>query len=291
MASFRSRKNQTHFISGIGIAVICAVIAGLALIFLPGDDPRIVRMRQLSLDIASPVMMLLSLPVVKLRKARQRATDILELQKKNDLLHAENEEFREQLDELTRTRLLLSQYRNLLALPKEPDLAMANARVVADMSSPFVKTLLANTGRIAGVGAGQAVMGKNGLIGRVLSSGDVSSRILLVTDLNSHIPVIALSSDARAIMSGQNTQHPRLGFLPRAVRLKEGDLIITSGDGGDIPIGLPIGLVAFEKDGQPYVQLNENLDQLMYVRVVLSERRILPPERNTSLSRSSQEKP
>jgi rod shape-determining protein MreC len=113
-------------------------------------------------------------------------------------------------------------------------------------------------------------MGDSGLVGRLISVGSSTSRILLVTDFNSHIPIIAVSSNVRAIMSGRNTRDPVLNFLPRKAVLQEGEKVITSGDGGNMPLGLPVGVVAFDAQGDAYVALNDNIDQLMHVRMVLA---------------------
>ncbi len=120
---------------------------------------------------------------------------------------------------------------------------------------------------------GQAVMGLNGLIGRVISSGRNSSRILLLTDFNSHIPVVALSSDVQAILSGTNRPQPELQFLPRQAELKDGDLLVTSGRGGQIPVGLPVALVRRNDDDKLTVRLLDDLQSLNFIRVVLSHSR------------------
>lgn len=278
MVGLGSRKRETNFISAVGITLISALIAALLLVTLPRDDPRIVRLRQLSLDLLSPVLDVFAIPFVELREAGINARDLVALRQQNLVLRDENRLLRSQLDELTRARLLLSQYRKLLALPSEPNLHLVSARVIADLSSPFVRTLVANTGTMAGVEQGQAVLGNSGLVGRVVSSGRVSSRILLLTDFNSHVPVVALSSDVRAILSGTNSDNPELRYLPRKAKMKDGDLLVTSGDGGQMPIGLPVGTVRIDEDGGYKVDLREDLSRLEYVRIALSRELEAPPD-------------
>ena len=278
MVGLGSRKRESNFISAIGITLISALIAALLLITLPREDPRIVRLRQISLDLLSPVLDVFAIPFVELREASMNARDLVALRQQNMDLREENRNLRSQLDELTRAKLLLSQYRKLLALPAEPNLHLVSARVIADLSSPFVRTLVANTGKMAGVEQGQAVLGNSGLVGRVVSSGRVSSRILLLTDFNSHVPVVALSSGVRAILSGTNSDNPELRYLPRKAKLKQGDLLVTSGDGGQMPIGLPVGTVQIDENGGHSVKLREDLSRLDYVRVALSRELEPPPD-------------
>ncbi|MFX4941244.1 rod shape-determining protein MreC, partial [Acinetobacter baumannii] len=84
------------------------------------------------------------------------------------------------------------------------------ARVVADPGGPFVRTVLTTAGRRHGVRKGQAAMAGPGLIGRVIEVGEWSSRVLLITDLNARIPVVMENSRQRAVLSGDNSEMPRL---------------------------------------------------------------------------------
>jgi rod shape-determining protein MreC len=139
--------------------------------------------------------------------------------------------------------------------------------------------LVAKGGENIGIEAGLAVIGTNGLIGRVISSGQQSSRILLLTDFNSNIPVVALASDVHAILAGRNNASPELQFIPRKAELKDGDLLVTSGRGGRIPIGLPVGLLRLDADGGvPKVELLDDVKGLIHVRVVKSAQIEAPPD-------------
>jgi rod shape-determining protein MreC len=115
---------------------------------------------------------------------------------------------------------------------------------VADSASPFVHTRLIDIGADALVTPGMAVMTPAGMIGRVIAVGDRSSRILLLTDLNSKIPVIVERSGDQALLTGDNSAEPRLEFLPLSPRFEIGDRVITSGRGGVLPAGLMIGAIS-----------------------------------------------
>lgn len=280
MASFKSRRSELRVISVSGIAIICLLFAAICLVFVARNDRLIGNLRQLMSDVFTPTYDLISRPSVELRKMRNVATNLVDLQASYQELQLENQRLREQVVELQRNRVLLDRYRELLALPVEPELHVISARVVADLQSPFVRTLVANSGRLAGVKEGQAVTGGRGLIGRIVSVGRVSSRLLLLTDFNSHVPVLIMPDNIRAILSGNNADNPVLRFLPKNTVIREGAQVVTSGDGGQVPIGIPVGVVRVDTNGQPIVDLRENLQNLSYVRII-STRDIAPPPRET----------
>ena len=95
-----------------------------------------------------------------------------------------------------------------------------------------------------GVARGQAAIAEGGLVGRLTEIGSRAARVLLITDLNSRIPVVIHGSRTSAVLAGDNSDRPRLVFAsePKAIRI--GDRVVTSGEGGVFPPGLPVGVVA-----------------------------------------------
>ena len=286
MAKIGAPQSENRFVSTIGIALVCLVIAAILLFLLPRSDPRVERLRQFSYDIVSPVIQLASYPFQAARRSSTQVSNIFELQAENQRLAEENEALRAQINELTQARVLMEQYRALLELPKEPDLNFVYARIVADLSSPFARTVVANVGRDGGVSQGDSVMGRNGLVGRVISVGDNSARILLLTDFNSHIPVLAVSSDVQAILSGRNESRPQMNFVSEYARLKDGDLVVTSGSGGQMPIGLPVGTISMNEDGKSQIELLDQPTGLTYVHIVKAQ--VIEPPANEVVLETAQ---
>jgi rod shape-determining protein MreC len=112
-----------------------------------------------------------------------------------------------------------------------------------------VRAVLVNAGSQQGVAKGQAVTDGRYVIGQVITAGRLSARILLITDLNSRVPVMIERSGDRAILAGDNSPLPSLKFLPVGAELHEGDRILTSGDGGVFPARLPVGEAVMTADG------------------------------------------
>ncbi len=88
---------------------------------------------------------------------------------------------------------------------------------------------------------GQIALDESGLVGRVTELGARSARVLLITDMNSRIPVTLENSRARAILVGTNGPRPRLMYWPEGVMPAEGERVVTSAEAGAFPAGLPVG--------------------------------------------------
>ena len=154
------------------------------------------------------------------------------------------------------------------------------AQLVLDSGGPFTRTLVANAGADHGVRVGFIALNEYGLVGRVVSVGRRSARVLMLDDYNSRIPVIGESSRVRAVLAGQATQPPelltrpfevetpRLDFVVGAQSLREGEQVITSGDGGLFPRGIPVGIARRGSDRIWRVALAAGSRPIDFVRLI-----------------------
>ena len=108
----------------------------------------------------------------------------------------------------------------------------------------FVRTVLINAGERNGIEKGQAAVTGDGLAGRIAEVGQRSARVLLLTDINSRVPEVVGNVRDRAVMAGDNANAPELLYLGPTAKVKIGDRVNTSGQGGVFPPGLPIGVVS-----------------------------------------------
>ena len=160
-------------------------------------------------------------------------------------------------------------YRSLLGLRTDPPIPMVAARVVSDTRGPFANTRLADAGAEKGVLVGNPVMNERGLVGRVVGVANGASRVLLLTDIASRTPVMIDRTNARAILTGDGGPNPKLEYLRGADPIKEGDRVVTSGDGGVVPRGLPVGAAVKGLDGRWRVVLFADDAAIDYVRILL----------------------
>ena len=161
-----------------------------------------------------------------------------------------------------------ARYEAMLGIRTEPPVPLARARSISDARGPFARARLIDVGTRGGVRIGNPVINEHGLVGRVSGVTDNVSRVLLVTDASSRIPVLIDRSDARAMLTGDGSGNPRLEFVRGADAIQPGDRILTSGDGGGLPRGVPIGVAARGIDGSWRVKLFSDRAAIDFVAVM-----------------------
>ncbi len=141
------------------------------------------------------------------------------------------------------------------------------SKILLDQQSPFLKSVIINKGVKHGVKNGVAVKEKSYFVGKIINVNFLTSRILLASDLNSKIPVIIEPAGANAILSGQgHNNYAELEYLPKQKKIKEGDIVYTSGVDGIISDAIPIGKI-FEKDDNMFVKFFVDFNQLQFVKI------------------------
>ena len=160
-------------------------------------------------------------------------------------------------------------YEALLKLRTEPPVPMVTARTIVDTRGPFSNARLIDTGSRAGVQVGDPAMSEHGVVGRVVGVTGGVSRLLMVTDVDSRTPVLVDRSNGRAILTGDGSAYPRMEYVRGRDPVKVGDTVLTSGDGGVFPRGLPVGVAVKDLKGQWRVRLYSDRTPIDFVRVLL----------------------
>ena len=250
-------------------AFLSLVMASFALMLLGKADTILVeRVRLVVEDAVAPILDVLSRPAGAIAEVVSAVHDLAALRGENVRLREENlklmhwQTVARQLDNENRS------LRGQLNFIPDPDPSFITTRIIGDTGGAFVHSMLINTGVRDGIRKGQAVIAGEVLVGRVAEVGARVARVLLLTDINSHIPVLIESSRAKAIMTGDNSDRPRLNYLSPNTNATPGDRVVTSGHGGAFPPGVPIGIVSSVQDGIVRVEPFVNRHQLEYVTVV-----------------------
>ncbi|MDE2515936.1 MAG: rod shape-determining protein MreC [Rhodospirillales bacterium] len=149
----------------------------------------------------------------------------------------------------------------------DPAPSFVTARVVADAGGLYARAVLLATGPTQPIKRGEIALDADGLVGRVTETGKRSARVLLITDMNSRIPVALQQSGAHAILVGTNGPMPRLMYWPEGSPPREGEHVVTSAEAGAFPANLPVGTVHYTAQHVPEVIPAAHLHRLQLVRV------------------------
>ena len=143
------------------------------------------------------------------------------------------------------------------------------AKVILDKESPFLKSVIINRGSRYKIKKGMPVVAGTFLVGRIVEVNYLSSRVLLLNDLNSKISVVIAPSSVQAILSGNGEKYPILEYLPENFAASVDKSIFTSGKDGVISPGIPVGKT-FTEDDEVKIKLFEDPNQLSFVSVILA---------------------
>jgi len=245
------------------------ILLSMTLIMLGKADVLLLdRMRMAVADVAAPVLQAVEQPVSTLAAGVRRIEGLFEVYNDNDRLRQENARLLQWQEVARRLEAENAELRRLTKFKADEATHAVSAQVIANSGGAFARNVLINVGNRDGVARGQAAVTGEGLVGRISEVGDRAARVLLLTDLNSHIPVMLEGSRERAVLAGDNSDQPRLTYLPANVTPKLGDRIVTAGSGGVFPPGLPVGVVAAVDGGIVRIEPFAELARLEYVQVV-----------------------
>jgi len=146
------------------------------------------------------------------------------------------------------------------------------AKVLIDKNSPFLKSVIVNKGSKDRVKLGMAVLDGSYLVGKIVEVNYSTSRALLVSDLNSKIPVGLEPGNIQSILSGTGKQHGKIEYLESDILIKNKSIVYTSGSGGLFRSGIPVGIYHEEtEEDYEIVHFFSKLSQLTFVKLVSFE--------------------
>lgn len=252
-----------------GVFVFFLFVLSLALLlFSKNHSSTMEDVRMAIVNTTTPVVQALAAPVDTLHGIGNWVRDMSQLREENLALKADNARLLRWQFAATELASENDRLRHLLKFAPTAAASYISARIAIDGVSAYSHSVIINAGLTQGISRDAAVLNESGLVGRVIEAGQKTSRILLLTDVNSRIPVITQSSREHAIAGGNGTDTLSLLYLPENTKVKVGETIVTSGDGNVIPEGLPVGIVTkIEKDAAT-IQTFADWHRLEYVSVV-----------------------
>lgn len=277
-------------LSKLTLPVLIAAAFGLMLLG-KADTFLAERARMALADALAPIYGVVAAPLAHARTAIDNARNLLTIYQDNARLRAENEQLRRwQAVALALDAENTALKANLRWIP-DPAPAYVTAHVVADAGGIYARAVLLSAGPNNAISKGQIALDDHGLVGRVTELGERSARVLLITDINSRIPVILEGSRSRAVLAGNNGPRPRLMFWPEGVTPAEGERVVTSAEASAFPAGLPVGVVHYTSGKVAEVEPYARLDRLEMVRLFdYGLHGVLPPEASAAKTASAPRK-
>ena len=246
-------------------SLISLIILALILFFLDVYSFKIIKpIRSIINDGVYRVSILSSTPSRFFPSLSQDIVNLVNIKSENQRLKEELEIFKKKELEV---EYLANENENLKKIFKS-DISTVNgktiiAKVLIDKSSPYLKSVVINKGSKQGILKGMPVLDKFFLIGRIVETNYFSSRVLLLNDLNSRIPVTISDQSIQAILKGNSKNKPILEYLPEGYVLKGGLKVFTSGKDGIFLPGTPIGET--QENGE--VKLYSEPGQLIFIKI------------------------
>ena len=245
-------------------------------------------------DRVAPILQAVGQPVAAVTNAVQSVSNTVAVSRENAQLREENARLLQWQEIARRLETENTELRALTKFEPQNTVHSLSAQVIADSGGAFARNVLINTGSQEGVARGQAALSGEGLVGRISEVGSRTARVLLLTDLNSHIPVELEDNHQHAVLDGDNSEQPRLVYLPATVEATVGERIVTVGAGGVFPPGLPVGVVSSVANGVIRVEPYAELWRLEVLRIVdfglsgvLPQSAVPPPRISTRVPKSA----
>ena len=264
------RQTQTDYFAPLRRLITALLLLSLFGLFVLWriDGPRVEKFRVLVIDTFVPSFEWMLRPMTSVVKLAQDYQSYEKLLEQNKELRRELQQMKSWKEAALQLEQENARLLDLSQLRLDSKLTHVSGIVMADSGSPFRQSVLLNIGSRDGIQDGWAAMDGLGLVGRISGVGSSTSRVLLLTDNASQIPVILQPSGQDAIVMGDNSFAPPVEFIENADLVRPGDRIITSGEGGVLPAGLLVGTLAMDPNGRLRTRLAADYERLEFLKVL-----------------------
>ena len=247
------------------------ILLSILIFILDTADLKPVQiMRSLINDGIYRVSAITSSPIKASRSTKDFLSEHFSVYKENERLKIELEEFKKKNFNSLYLQTQNRNLQNIVEFQEKSKYSTVTSKIILDKNSPYLNSVVINKGRNAGILLGMPVLNKGNLVGRIVEVNFTSSRILLLNDLNSRIPVVISPNGSQAILSGSGELMPNLQYLPESYQVSDDHLVFTSGKDGIFFSGISIGKVTLD-EGVFKVKLFSDPNQINFVSVILDK--------------------
>lgn len=249
-------------------SIFFMIIASLSLMVISSGNKENSRVRASIMDFVAPVIAVVNSPIDVIASVGNSVVELMNLRTENVALKNANLQLLKWQNLAKDVQAENESLRALMNVVPDKKSNYITARIVSDFGGAYIRSALISGGIEQGIKKDQPVINERGLVGRIVEVGNNNSRVLLLSDINSRVPVIAENSREKTILVGNNNNLPSLSYLAANSSIKVGERILTSGDGGIFPRGIAVGVVETVENG--IVRVHPFVDSVSvgYVSVV-----------------------
>ncbi len=273
-----SLKSQRDYWLVLRYIIILGTIVFFLFLFLMWriDNHRVERFRLALLNQIVPNVEIFTSSIKVISRIVLDISSFINVYEQNKNLKSELQDMRKWREAAIQLEQKNAKLRALNNLKVNPKLYWVSGEVIADSGGPYSSSALLNVGIKDGIIDGSAVVDGLGLVGRISGVEDQISRIILLSDTKSYVPVIIEPNNQEAIVRGDNSSAPLVDFIRGVEKIQPGFRIYTSGTGGVFPPGILIGKVVLSSDKKIRVKLSANINKLDYLRVLINREQKIP---------------
>lgn len=220
------------------------------------------------IDISTPIVDFISFPFNATINILTDFNELVKAKKENEFLKDELEKMRAYYITTLNVYQENKDLKEALNFVKDKSTNYRVAHIIAQSHQLFNNNIIIDAGKNRGIKEGNIVVGKVGVIGRIESVEENRSRVILLNDSASRIPIIISRSRVRGILAGNNSNMMEVNYFSKGKKVETDDLVFTSGDGDTLPPGLFIGKVRKVDNNEIMVSMVEDVANLNYVTII-----------------------
>ena len=252
-------------------SLLALIVASIILLSLEAIDSKSLNfVRSAIKDVIYRTSFITSIPNNSIVSVFTKIQSYFEVYEQYEIVKLELQQLKNQQNQINYLKIENDKLKKVIDDTDIYNYKSTTSKVLVDKESPFLKSVILNKGFKSGLKKGMPVLKGPYFVGRITEVNYLSSRVLLISDLNSKIPVLIEPMGYQAIMSGTGDDLAVLDFLPKNHQLEVGNLVYTSGTGGIFFPGIPIGRVELIEE-KFYVKFFSDLSQLYLINVITSQ--------------------
>ena len=252
-------------------SLLALIIASIILLSLEAVNSKSLNfVRSTIKDVVYRISFVASIPGDSITSAFTNIQNYFEVYEQYEIVKSKLQQLENQQNQINYLKIENDKLKKIIDNSDIYNYESVTTKVLVDKKSPFLKSVILNKGFDSGFKKGMPVLDGPYFVGRLTEVNYLSSRALLINDLNSKIPVLIEPMGYQAIMSGTGDKLALLEFLPKNYQLEAGSVVYTSGTGGIFFSGIPIGRI--ELVGKKFhVKFFSDLNQLYLANVITSK--------------------